>query len=172
MMGILSNPTECQREAEVVSAVQAGLWPPAKESELARHAASCTVCGEVASVACCFEEERRSVNRAVSVPSAARVWWRAQMRARLDAAEVASQPLTVAQGIGAVCAVALALLSIRWGWPSTPVVGGWLARIAGDATATLGVVDGGIVQLGLWLTIGLAALVLVPVVVFYALPEE
>lgn len=173
MMGILvSNPTECQREAEVVSAVHAGEWPPAAASPLAVHVSVCSACSEVAAVACCFDAERRSVNRVVSVPSAARVYWRAQMRARLEAAEVVSQPLTIAQGVAAMCAVALALLSIRWGWPSTPAVGGWLARFAGDATATLGLVDGGIVQLGLWLTLGLAALVLVPVAVFYALPEE
>ena len=168
----VSNPTECPREAEIVAAVHAGQWPQRPESELARHAAQCGVCGEVAAVAVSFHAERRSANRVASVPSAARVWWRAQMRSRLEAAEVASQPLTVAQGIGAACAVALALLSIRWGWPSTPAVSGWLARFAGDATATLGSIDGGIVQLGLWLTLGLAALVLVPVVVFYALPED
>lgn len=172
-MGVLvSNPTECPREAEIVSAVHAGQWPQGEGAELARHAAQCGVCREVAAVACGFDAERRSVNRVVSVPSAARVWWRAQMRSRLEAAEVAAQPLTVAQGIGAACAIALALLSIRWGWPSTPAVSEWLARFAGDATATLGSVDGGIVQLGLWLTFGLAALVLVPVVVFYALPED
>jgi hypothetical protein len=173
MMGVfVSNPAECPREAEVVSAVHAGQWPPAEGSALALHAAACAACAEVAAVACSFDAERRSVNRVVSVPSAARVWWRAQMRARQEAAEVASQPLTMAHRLGAVCVAVLALLAVRWGWPSTPAVGGWLARVAGDATATLGWVDGGIVQLGLWLTLGLAALVLVPVAVFYALPEE
>ncbi len=172
MMGLSSNPTECRREAEVVSAVHAAEWPPAEGSELAAHFASCLACNEVAAVASSFDAERRSANRVVSVPSAARVYWRAQMRARLEATEAASQPLTIAQGVAAICVGALVLLSIRWGWPSTPAVGGWLARFAGDATATLGLVDSGILQLGLWLTLGLAALVLVPVVVFYALPEE
>jgi hypothetical protein len=172
MMGLSSNPTECRREAEVVSAVHAAEWPPAEGSELAAHFARCLACNEVAAVASSFDAERRSANRVVSVPSAARVYWRAQMRARLEATEAASQPLTIAQGVAAICVGALVLLSIRWGWPSTPAVGGWLARFAGDATATLGLVDSGILQLGLWLTLGLAALVLVPVVVFYALPEE
>lgn len=167
-----SNPSECPREAEVVSAVHAGQWPFASGTDLARHSSECAVCREVAAVAFGFDLERRSVNRSISVPSAARVWWRASMRARMDAAEVASQPLTVAQGIGAACAAALVVLSVQWGWISTSAVSGWLARFAGDATATLGSVAGGIVQLGLWLTLGLAALVLVPVVVFYALPEE
>ena len=172
-MGVLgSRPTECPREAEMIAAVHARQWPFAEGTDLALHEAQCGVCREVAAVASSFDAERRSVNRVVAVPSAARVWWRAQTRSRLEAAEVAAQPLTIAQGIAAVCAVALALLSIRWGWPSTPAVGGWLARVAGDATATLGSVDRGIVQLGLWLTIALAALVLVPVVVFYALPED
>jgi len=173
MMAILaSNPTECPREAEVIAAVHAGQWAFVPGSELTRHVIGCDVCLEVAEVAHRFDAERRTVNRGASVPSAARVWWRAQMRARIDAAEVASHPLTVAQGVGAVCAAALAVLSIQWAWPSAPSVRSWVGRFAGDATAMLGSVDGGIVQLGLWLTLGLAALVLVPVVVFYALPED
>ncbi len=167
-----STPIECPREAEIVSAVRAGQWPFAAGTDLAHHSAACGVCREVAAVACGFDAERRSVNRSISVPSAARVWWRASMRARMEAAEVASQPLSVAQGIGAACAAALVVLSVQWGWLSTSAITGWLARFAGDATLTLGSVDGGIVQLGLWLTLGLAALVLVPVVVFYALPED
>ena len=97
MMAILaSNPTECPREEEVIAAVHAGQWPFVPGSELARHVTRCDVCFEVAEVAHRFDAERRTVNRGASVPSAARVWWRAQMRARIDAAEVASQPLTVA----------------------------------------------------------------------------
>ena len=93
------------------------------------------------------------------------------MRARLEATEAASQPLTIAQG------------SQRCAWERCPAVHSMGLAVAarrrrlagphrGDATATLGWSTAGSCSSGLWLTLGLAALVLVPVVVFYALPEE
>jgi hypothetical protein len=164
------NPTECRNEAAIVAAVHAGRWPQAA-GDLAAHASGCAVCREVAEVAQSFDAERRSFNRAVTVPSAARVWWRAQMRARMEAAEVASQPLGFAQGIGAASAVAVAILSIQWVLPSILSAGTWLDRVTAE-TAMFAPVEGGVVRFAVWLTLGLALLVLVPVVVFCAMPDD
>jgi hypothetical protein len=164
------NPTQCRNEAAIVAAVRAGCWPHAA-AELALHAAGCAVCREVAEVALSFDAERRTVNRNVSVPSAARVWWRAQMRARMDAAEVASQPLGMAQGLGAASAVAVAILSIRWAWPSILTAGTWVDRVTAEA-AIVAPVESDVVRIAVWLTLGLALLVLVPVVVFCTMPDD
>jgi hypothetical protein len=164
------NPTQCRNEAAIVAAVHAGGWPHAA-AELAVHAAGCAVCREVAEVALSFDAERRTVNRHVSVPSAARVWWRAQLRARMDAAEVAAQPLGVAQGLGAASALAVAILSIRWAWPSILNAGTWIDRVTAEA-AIVAPVESDVVRIAVWLTLGLALLVLVPVVVFCTMPDE
>lgn len=104
------NVHECAREAEVLEAVTAGRWPFA--GELQAHAASCPVCNDLVSVAAAFTEDTHDGLLRADVPPSGLVWWRAQRRARTDAARTAGRAITfvqVASIIGAIAA-ALALL--------------------------------------------------------------
>jgi hypothetical protein len=79
--------------------------------------------------------EASSARREAQPPSSAIVWWRAQMRARQEAARTVERPLTVVHGLAIACGAGL-LLSLV----STAAVGvkgsfAWLTALYGSATA-------------------------------------
>ena len=166
---------ECSREATVVSAVLSGAWPERVEPELTAHASMCEICGEVAAVATLLRQDHEQARRDVQVPAAGQVWWRAAVRARLERAQAATQPMTWLHAITAACTVGVALAALSLAWPS--IVGGalWVK------TQLLDVTPGGDVPrlvtlaLGQSLVLGLiaaACLVLAPVVLYLALSDE
>ena len=55
-------------------------------------------------------------------PSSAIVWWRAQMRARQEAARVVERPLTIAHGLAVACGIGLVL----------SLIGSAVARVRGS----------------------------------------
>jgi len=99
---------ECGREAEVLAAVLEGRWPERADHELTEHAAACSVCAEAAAVAAALEADREDLRARAAVPEAGRVWWRAQLRARREAAKVAGRPITAAQILALASAAGLA----------------------------------------------------------------
>lgn len=105
----------CPREPEVVDAITRGDWIQADEA-LRTHAASCAACGELVTLMQALREDHAAVCRAADVPAAGTVWWRATIRARAEAAEKASRPITVAQGVAAACiaGVAAAFAGAAW----------------------------------------------------------
>ena len=100
---------ECVREPEVVEAVASGRWADACDAELQTHAAICPICAEVALLAGLLREERSWALQNVRVPSAGLVWWRAELRARQDAARKAERPMSLMQAFAAACAVGVAI---------------------------------------------------------------
>jgi hypothetical protein len=79
--------------------------------------------------------EASTARREAQPPSSAIVWWRAQMRARQEAARSVERPLTIVHGLAIACGVGL-LLSIV----GTAVAGvkgsfGWLTALYGSITA-------------------------------------
>jgi hypothetical protein len=117
------NISECPREHAVIEAVGAGLWPDRADADLRAHVSSCGVCREVADVAVLLQSDRDLAWRDAQVPASGLVWWRAEMRARAEAARVASRPMTVVQGIALTCALAAVVAGVGvWsGW-----AGQWL----------------------------------------------
>lgn len=67
--------------------------------------------------------EAAAAHREAAPPSSGIVWWRAQMRARQEAAKAVERPLTIAHGIAIACGIGL-LLS---------VVGTAVAAVKGSA---------------------------------------
>jgi hypothetical protein len=80
------------------------------------HVAACAVCADVAVGAHAMQAERDRAWGDVQVPPAGRVWWRAELRARQEAALKASQPITIVQGLAGACVAGLvvALIEIAW----------------------------------------------------------
>ena len=99
---------ECRWEPEVLAAVLEARWPERADAELREHAAGCPMCAEVAAVAALLETDREELRSLAAVPDAGRVWWRAQWRARCEAAEMAARPITAAQVLALACAAGLA----------------------------------------------------------------
>ena len=100
------------------------------------------------------------------------MWWRAQVRARTEAARLASRPITVVQGISAATAVGVMLALSTFA--EAPVIGAaqsftgqvwsWIPRLAVNAEVAGHVLRATILGVGVWL-------VLLPVAVYLASDE-
>ena len=112
------NATECRREQDVLDAVAAGRWPDRCHEELRAHVAGCAICADVVVVAQSFQDDHDVAWRTAQVPPSGRVWWRAEMRARQEAACKATQPITFVQGVAGACAAGIAAALIGIVWPA------------------------------------------------------
>ena len=77
-------------------------------------------------------------------PSSAIVWWRAQMRARQEAARAADRPITIVHGLAIACGAGLALSLIGTAVAGVRGSSGWLVGVyhsIATATAPLASID-------------------------------
>ncbi len=160
---------ECEFEAEVLAAVVQGRWPERVDASLLAHVAGCPMCADVAAIAGAIDGAREEM-RAAAVPDSGRVWWRAQMRARREAAEAAGRPITAAQVIAFGCAVGLlgACFGATSTWFQTVLgrIGGLkIQEVVTFASALLA--GHGVLALAMG-----AALLLVPAAVYLAMLRE
>jgi predicted anti-sigma-YlaC factor YlaD len=103
---------ECARAADVLAAMTVGPAFQRSDDELLRHAETCESCREMVTVVSALRAERDRLRRSATVPSAGLVWWRAQLRARQQAALKAAAPLTAVHAAAVVAAVVLALVLV------------------------------------------------------------
>jgi hypothetical protein len=123
---------ECEFEPEVVAAVLQSRWPERADPELRAHVAGCAICSDVAAVAGIFEEARQESGIRAEVPESARVWWRAQLRARREAAEAAARPMIAAQVIALVCTAGLLVACFRNAAPQLQSALAWMAALGAE----------------------------------------
>lgn len=117
-------------------------------------------------------EERERAWSEARVPASGVVWWRAQVRAREEAARAAARPIAFVQGVAASCAVWVAVSLLR----AFPLPGGlnwrgWISGLAGsvpNVSAAAAAIPGGVPFL---IVIGVS-LLLAPIALFVALREE
>jgi hypothetical protein len=170
------NVPVCTREAEALDAVLSGGWPASVDADLRAHVESCPVCADVVMVAAAMRDEHTLACQQAQLPSAGLVWWRAELRARQEAARTAARPMTFIQVIAGACGVgaALTLLGLLFAraqsafggvaidvpWPDVP-------NIDPGAISSL------VTQWGVPLALGLGIwLVLVPVALYVALSRD
>ena len=114
---------QCDREQQVLDALQSGRWAGPWGEEIRKHAAACAACSEVVLVAEALRHEEELAQTEVRLPSAGLVWWKAQLAARRAAEERAAQPIAwverMVQVFGALALLGMAL----WQWPR---ILGWL----------------------------------------------
>jgi hypothetical protein len=123
------KPMICEKELLVVEAARSGHW----DDDLRAHVADCDSCADAMLAAEYLFSLREADHAAAPVPHAGRVWWKAQLRARREAAERAARPISVAQWAAFACAaVALAGVCV-WQWSA---IRGWLAALAGGSHAS------------------------------------
>lgn len=99
----------CPREHELLRALGRGFVAP----ELEEHAAGCSACGELRTVARALLDDRSRAVAEAPVPSPGTVWWRLRLRQRRDAEARARRSLVVGQA--ATLAVVLALVVAFFG---------------------------------------------------------
>ncbi len=115
----------CPREVEVLEATRSGDWP----EELRSHSALCSVCADVVLVAGVLLQEGTQVSSLPSLPSAGFVWWKAQLRARREAAQRAAEPIAIVERLAWGCGV-LALLGLAfWQWARVEDWWEWLTGL-------------------------------------------
>ena len=173
----------CPHETDVVAAVLGRRWPEGCDESLRTHAAACEVCREVVEVAALLREEYDEARDAISrrdvpLPSAGQIWWRAAVKARVEAAEAATRPLVWGYGVAAACAVALLIAggSVLWpsllpAWDRLSLFADWVPAMPQVASATSAVVVALRAQLPIVISVGVF-LVAVPVALYFALREE
>jgi hypothetical protein len=165
----------CVHEHDVVAAVLSRRWTAADET-LVRHAANCDVCSEVVAIARLLSEDQERARDEARVPAAGQVWWRAAVRARLEAAHAAARPLTWLHGIAAACAVGLTIAAVGMAWPTLREIGAWLgAQTLGVDTgvADVAALVTGALQRSLPLAFVVAAcIVLAPVALYFVLTDD
>lgn len=121
---------ECPREHEVFEALAID-GSLAAHAELKAHADGCAICRDVVTVALPLMRENHVAVGRAHPPTSGVVWWRAQMRARNEAAQAVTRPITVIQGLAlasfvAVIAAVVGALSPRmtaWFLGLTPFSG-------------------------------------------------
>lgn len=130
----------CEREAEVIEAVENGMWT----EDLSRHAAECPACADTARVAKLFafeatvamEEADGAMDAPGRLPGADEIWRRARSDERRAAVERALWPIRLVERLAGGVAVVVAALIAWWGAPHletllAPVARG-VERMAGS----------------------------------------
>ena len=168
---------ECPHEQDVLDAVAAGRWPARCDEELTMHVSACRLCADLVAVVGPLTEAREELWPEIQVPSAAAVWWRAQVRARQEAARKASRPITVVQ---VASTAAAALLVIGLCYATAP----WLANLSipRPELPQLPPIDlqalriPTVAELGMWGWAAIAAFVtwavIAPLVIYLAVVED
>ena len=118
---------QCEREPAVTALLQSGRWPEACDAALRSHVEGCAVCSEVVLVARLLQEDNASLLADVKLPDAGLVWWKAQLRARREAAEVATRPIALAERFALACGGAVLVAFIVW---KRADLHAWLSRLA------------------------------------------
>jgi hypothetical protein len=173
--GWAKGPRECPREDELLEALQTSAWPDTCPRELHAHVEGCQACAGLVAVVLPLLDEHRVATAAAPVPSSGMVWWRAQMRARQEAARAAAQPISIVQAIGIACAIGLLAGGLTVLSPSVGPWFAWMGNLA-DALPSMPTVEWSSIQgmAPLTLTVLLAlmtVLILAPVALYLSQSE-
>ena len=164
---------DCRHEQDVLDAIAANRWPHRCERELRQHVARCTVCGDLAAVVDALAADRDELWPDVHVPGAGTVFWRAQLRAREEAARRASRPIAAVQAV-AMVALVVALSAVAYiTAPLLLSLTSTVAELPHPGLPSISMPD--IPQLGIWRTVAIAAAItwlLVAPLVFYLAGSE
>jgi hypothetical protein len=164
---------ECVREQDVLDAIATYRWPLRADEELRRHVAGCAICADLVEVVRPLLDEQEDASENVRVPPAYVVWWRAQIRAREEAARAVAWPLTIAHGAAVAMVVAVAVGLGMTGWARLEGWTQWLRSFAGYVQSIEIPVPGFLAQHAVGLALVAATCVIVaPLVVYIAVSDE
>jgi hypothetical protein len=164
---------DCPREFEIVQAVLTGRLQG--DDDMRAHTLTCDTCGDASVLATILRADRDTALGDVHLPAAGQVWWRAAIRARLEATTAAARPMTWAHGVAGACATGLTIGIIGLARPTLDRGWAWLGDHAGnlspDAVAVAELVSAAL-QRTLPFGVAAACLLLAPVALYLALTAE
>lgn len=117
----------CEQEGAVLEAVESGRWPQACDAELRAHVGRCSICADVLLVAQTLQHEKKRAQSEVALPAAGLVWWKAQMRAKREAAVRAAEPIMMVEKAAGIFGIVSLLALAVWRWD---LVTDWLDWVA------------------------------------------
>jgi anti-sigma factor RsiW len=158
---------DCPREQDVIDALTTGQWPDRCAGELKAHVAACDGCRDLVAILAPLGESWAGARIDAHVPASGMVWWRAQMRARQEAARAAARPITVVQGIAGLAGAALVIACFVF---ASPVLESSLA--SSRAFLAVGVPDLGTLASGWVLAAGAALLLVSSLAVYLVVAED
>jgi hypothetical protein len=129
------KPFECEKESLVIEAARSGSW----DADLREHAAHCESCCDAALAARVLNEMRAIDQAEARIPDAGLMWWKAQLVAKRNAAERATQPISFVERFAYVCGIFCFVGVCVWQWAT---IRAWFAsaklgsnetRLAGSA---------------------------------------
>lgn len=130
---------DCSFEPAVLRAALGGSWSDESTEDLAMHVQACSQCAEVAEVVGVLRADRETADGRARVPAAGQVWWRATVRARMEAAQMAARPITWLQGAAGASVIGVAFAVLVLAWSS-------LSDVAGRAVGLMTGLDPGASQ--------------------------
>jgi hypothetical protein len=166
----------CPREVEVVASLLDRRSMGIDDEALAAHLGVCDTCREVAELTRVMSSDHERARGEIHVPAAGQVWWRAAVRARLEAVHAAARPLTWSHGIASACAIGLVMAMLGFAWPMVRETAWWIVERAldvapvGAAAATLVTtsVHGSVALM----VVAAACVLFAPVALYLALSDE
>jgi hypothetical protein len=168
---------DCAHEPDVLEAVYTNRWPDRVDADLRAHVATCQICADVVTIAPLLEADADLTRAEATVPESGLVWWRAQMRAREEAARTAVRPITVAQAVGLAATVgvvgAVFGASATWFQHAVSFVGeGVQSLFTSYAPQILLAITTALTEHYLLFAGGVACVLLTPLAVYVALRES
>jgi predicted anti-sigma-YlaC factor YlaD len=121
------KPFECEKEGRVIESVRTG----SGDSELREHAATCPACSEAALAAGVLKEMRAADLAEARIPDAGLMWWKAQLLAKREAAERATQPINFVERFACAWVGLCGIGVCVWQWRA---IRSWLASLGGVPT--------------------------------------
>lgn len=158
--------TECQFEADVLESA-------VLSAELREHVKSCEICADLLAVAGAVEAAREETV-AYAIPDSGLVWWKAQIRARREAAEAVGRPITAVQIAAFACAVGLmgACIGATSSWFQAALKWAWSGITGIDVKAFVPYATALIEGHGLLAACMVAMVFVVPVAVYLVVGKE
>jgi hypothetical protein len=158
---------ECPHEQEVIDALTTMQWPGRCAPELQAHVAACEGCRDLVATLVPLGDAWLDSRAEAHVPASGMVWWRAQMRARREAASTAARPITVVQAIAGLTALALIVATLASLSP-------WVAATFSSSFSrlTFGLPDVRAAASSWAVTAGIAFLAVTSIAVYLAVAED
>ena len=158
----------------MLDALSARRWPERCDADLRAHVASCAICADLVDVATALLDDHEVAWDDAHVPPSGVVWWRAQLRAREEAARAAARPLAFIQGVAASVAVWLVLALVRAVPPAyLSTWRGWVKGLVPEITVRMPDMASVTGAVPLSILVLLAAwLLLAPVAIYFAVVDE
>jgi len=121
------KPSTCEKEMRVIQCVRTGFW----DADLAQHVATCRVCSEAALAARAMNEMRAEDEAQARIPDSRVMWCKAQLLAKRDAGERATQPISLVERFAYALGIVGVVGACVWQWD---VIRSWIAVLGYSGT--------------------------------------